>query len=54
MLILPITEYLNELLQYSSLAAITSLSELCRIMIVAIDVSIMLIVTVLSPENGRA
>ena len=54
MLILAIPENLNKLLEYGGLAAITSLSELGRVMIVAVDFSFVFVVAVLSAKYCRA
>ncbi len=53
-LILSISENLDELLQNGSLAAVASLSELSGIVIVAVDLSFMFVVAILSPKNGWA
>lgn len=47
MLILTIAEDLNELLQNCCLTAIAPLRKLCRVMVVAVHLSIVLVVTVL-------
>lgn len=54
MLVLTVAEYLDELLENCCLAAIAALSELRRVVIMAIYVAIMLIVAVLRPENRGA
>ncbi len=54
MLILSITEYLDELFENGGLAPITPLGELCGIMVVTIDLAIVLIITVLCAEYGGA
>jgi len=54
MLILTVPEYLNELLQNGSLAAVASLSKLGRIVIVAVHLSFVFVVAILSPKNGWA
>ena len=53
MLILAIAENLNELLEDSGLAAVTSLSELGRVMIMAVNFSFVFVVAVLSTEYCR-
>lgn len=53
-LVLSVPEDLNELLQYGGLAAVASLSELCRIVIVAVYLSFVFVVAILSSKNGRA
>lgn len=53
MLVLAISEDFDELLKDGCLAAIASLSELCRIMVMAINLSIVLIITVLRPKDRR-
>lgn len=54
MLILPIPEDFNKLLQDGNLTPITALRELGGVMVMTIHVTIMLIITVLSAENGVA
>lgn len=51
MLILTISKYLDELFQDCRLASITSLRESCRIMVVAVNLSIVLVITILRAEN---
>jgi len=53
MLILPISEYLNKLLEDGCLTSIAALCELRRIVVVAIDFAVVLVVTVLRTKNGR-
>ena len=53
MLILAVSEDLNELFQNCSLASITALGELCGVVVMAIDLAIMLVVAILCTENGR-
>ena len=53
MLILTITKYLNELFQDCCVATITFLCKLCRIVIMAINTAVMLIVTILCTKHGR-
>lgn len=50
MLILTIAEYFHKLLEDCCLAAIASLSELCRVMVVAVNLAIMLIIAVLGAK----
>lgn len=54
MLILAVSEYLDKLLENGGLAATTALSVLRRIMVVAVDVAIVLVVAILSAEDSRA
>ncbi len=54
MLILSISKNLDELLQNGSLAAVASLSELSRIVVVAVHLSFMFVVAILSPKHCRA
>ena len=54
MLILPITKDFNKLLENSSLTTITTLGKLGRIMIVAVNLAIVLVVGVLSTKDGWA
>jgi hypothetical protein len=44
----------NELLENSSLAAIATLRELRRVVVVAVHLAIMFVVTVLSAKDSRA
>jgi hypothetical protein len=53
-LVLSVAEDLHELLENGRLAAITALCELCRVVVVAIDIAVVLIVAILSAEDGRA
>ena len=53
MLILSISKDFDELLQDSSLASVAALCKLRRIMVMAVDLSIMLIVTVLCTKHSR-
>jgi hypothetical protein len=50
MLVLSISENLNKLLQDGRLAPITPLGELGRIMVMAVNVSVMFVVAILSAE----
>jgi len=52
MLVLALPEDLNELLQNSGVAPIATLCELCRIVVVAVHTSIMLVVTVLGTKDS--
>lgn len=54
MLVLTISVDLYKLFQDRVLATMTSLSELCRIVVMAVDVALMLVVAILGAENGRA
>lgn len=49
-LVLSISEYFNELFQDRGLTAAASLGELGRVMVMAINLAIMLIIAVLSTE----
>lgn len=53
-LILPVAENLHKLLQYGGLAAITSLCEARRVVVMTVDVSVVLVVAVLCAERRRA
>jgi hypothetical protein len=53
-LVLTITEDLNELLENGGMTSITSLRKLCRIVVMAVDLTIMFIVTILRAKDGRA
>ena len=53
MLILTIPEDLDELFQNGSLAAVTLLGELGRVVVVAVDAAFVFIVRVLCAEDGR-
>ncbi len=54
MLILAIAEDFHKLFEYSSLAPITLLRELRRIMVVTIDAALMLVVTIPRSKDCRA
>jgi hypothetical protein len=54
MLVLPVPENLNKLLQNCRLTAIAPLRELRRIMVMAVDLSIVLVITVLRSKYCRA
>lgn len=54
MLIFPVPKDLDKLLEYGRMTAITPLSELCRIVIVAVHLILVFIVAVLSAENRGA
>ena len=54
MLILAVPEDLDKLLKYGGLAAVTSLSKGCRVVIMTIDVAFVLIIAVLCSEDCRA
>ena len=49
-LILTISEYLNELFQYCGLASITALRKLRGVVVMAIDLAIVLIIAILGAE----
>jgi hypothetical protein len=49
-----ISKDFNELLENSSLAAIATLRELRRVVVVAVHLAIMFVVTVLSAKDSRA
>jgi hypothetical protein len=50
MLILTVAEYLHELFEYGIVTTMTPLREARRVMIVAIDISLVFVVAVLSSE----
>ena len=52
-LILAIAEDLDELLEDGRLTSIAPLREPCRVVVVAIDLAVVFIITVLSAEYGR-
>ena len=52
MLILPISEDLNKLLQYRRLTSIASLSVSCRVVIMTEDLSVMLIIAILCSKDS--
>ncbi len=54
MLIFTVSEYLNELFENRSLAAFTALSELGRVMVMAVHMAVMFVVAVLGAEDGGA
>lgn len=54
MLILAVAKDFDKLLENCSLTAIAALSKLGRVMIVAVDFSVMFIVAVLGAEDGGA
>lgn len=51
MLLLPIPENLDELLQNGRLAAVALLRELCGVMVVAVDAAFVLIVRILRTKH---
>ena len=53
MLVLSISEDFDKLFQDGGLAAITPLGEFCRVVIVAVDASFMLVVAVRGAKHGR-
>jgi hypothetical protein len=53
MLVLSIPEYFHKLLQNGSLAAVTALRELCRVMVMTVDLVVVLVVTVLGAKDSR-
>ena len=53
MLVLAISENLNELFQNCSVTSIASLCELGRIMVMAVDFALVLVVAVLCSEHSR-
>lgn len=53
-LVLPVAEYLDKLLEYSRLASAASLGELGGIVVVAVDFALVLVVAVLSSKDSRA
>ena len=52
-LVLTIPENLNELLQNRSLASVAALGEFGRIMIVAVDHAVVLVIAISSPKRRR-
>jgi hypothetical protein len=54
MLVLPISVYLDELLQDGSLTAIATLGEFGRVVIMTVHTALVLVVAVRSPKNGWA
>lgn len=52
-LILSIAINLDELLENGSLTSVAALSKLSRVVIVAVNLLFVLVITVLSAENGR-
>lgn len=52
MLILTIAENLDELLEDSRLTSIAPLGESCGVVVVAIDLTVVFVITVLSAEYG--
>lgn len=54
MLVLSVPENFYKLLQNGSLATVASLGKLCRIVIVAVHLSFVFVVAILSPEDGWA
>ena len=53
MLVLAVSEDFYKLLQNSIVTSVASLRKACGIMIVAVDISIVLVVTVLRAKHGR-
>lgn len=51
-LVLAVPEDLDKLLQNGGLAAVAALRELGRIMVVAVDISVVFVVAVLGAEDG--
>jgi hypothetical protein len=54
MLILSIAENLNKLLQNRRLTPIAPLGELCGIVVVTVNLSIMLVIAILGAKDRRA
>lgn len=54
MLVLPVAENLDKLFENGGMAAVTPLGELGRVMVVAVDVAIVLVVAVLRAKDGGA
>jgi hypothetical protein len=52
-LVLAVPKDLDKLLEDSSVAAITSLCKMRRVVVVAVDLSVMLVVTILRTKNCR-
>ena len=53
-LILPVSEDLDKLLQYRRLTSIAPLSVSRRVVIVTENLSVVLVITILCPEDGWA
>lgn len=53
-LILAVSKYFDKLLEDGSLAATATLGVLCRIVVMAVNMSIVLVVAILSAEDSRA
>lgn len=53
-LVLAIAEDFDKLLQNGCLAAVAALGKFCRIVIMAVDVSFVLVIAVLGAKHGRA
>lgn len=53
MLVLAIAEDLDELLEYGCSAAVAALGEFCGVVIMAVYISFVFVIAVLSAEYGR-
>ena len=54
MLVLAVAKYFDKLFQYRSLTSIATLRKFSRVMVMAVNISIVLVVAVLCAKNGRA
>ena len=54
MLVLPVAENLNKLLQDGRLAAVALLGVLSRIVVMAVNITVVFVVAVLGAKYGRA
>lgn len=54
MLVLPVSKNLDKLLEDGGLAASTPLCELCRVVVMAVNLVCVFVVAVLCTENSRA
>ena len=54
MLVLSVAENLDKLFENGGMTAVTPLGELGRVVVVAVDVAIVLVVAVLRAKDGRA
>jgi len=53
-LVLTVSEDLDKLLQDGSLATTAALGELCRVVVVAVDLALMLVVAILGTKHSWA
>jgi len=54
MLVLTVSKNLNKLLQNGSLATTAALGELCRVVVMAVDLALMLVVAILGTKHSWA